>query len=102
MVTSPAFLSLTPDAKIMYFYLKREYKGAYNEIKDTVILPYTQAVRMTGIRKGNIKKCIEELERFGFIRTEQIGGLYRATNHYTLVKDWKDITGESAKYKRGH
>lgn len=94
MLISLAFLALSPNAKILYFYLKREYKGPYNKITDTVVLPYTQAVKLTGIRRGNLKKCFEELEHFGFIKTKQIGGLYRVTNQYTLIKNWQDISEE--------
>lgn len=97
MVETPAFKSLTPEAKILYFFLKKEYKGAYNDTKDTVILPYTQAVDLTGIRKGNIRKHIDELERFGFISVKSNGGLYRSPNEYTFMKEWKYINDEEAR-----
>ena len=96
MIKSPAFLSLSPYAKLLYIYIKGKHKGVYNEIKDTVIFPYTQAAQFTGIRKGNIKKLIDELENFGFIKTSQVGGLYRVTNHYTLINGWHDIDDKEA------
>lgn len=97
MVESPAFKFLTPEAKILYFFLKKEYKGAYNDLKDTVVFPYTQAVDFTGIRKGNIRKHLEELGKFGFISVKSNGGLYRVPNQYTFTKEWKYINDEEAR-----
>lgn len=97
MLDSPAFKTLTPEAKLIYLYLKKEYKGiAFNEIKDTVICPYSTISESTGIRRGNIYKRLLELEKFGFISISKSGGLYRQTNHYKFIQNWKSINENQA------
>jgi DNA-binding MarR family transcriptional regulator len=97
MILSPAYKKLTPQAKLIYFFLKREYKGSYNDSKDTVKLPYTQMAEFTGIRKNNIKNHLDELEALGFISISKAGGLYREINIYKFVPDWQYITDKEAK-----
>lgn len=97
LVESPAFVALSPEAKILYFYIRKEDKGPYNERKGAVIFPYTHAVKWVGIRKGNIRRLLDELEAFGFIKIEQLGGMYRITNQYIFVAGWQAITAEEAK-----
>lgn len=96
LLDSPAFMTLTPEAKILYFYMKRQYDGPYNKEKDTIIFPYNHAVNNIGIRKGNIRSCINELEQFGFIKTTRGGGLYREPSRYTFIMGWKNIDGDQA------
>ena len=53
MMDSKAFTILSPEAKLLYFYLKKQYKGKqYNKIPLTVQLPYTEITKQTGIHKS--------------------------------------------------
>jgi len=96
MLSSEPFKALSPEAKILLFYLKREHKGAYNKIADTVVLPYSHIEKLIGIPRRKIKTRLEELQRLGFISVDKFGGLYRETNHYTFVSEWKKVTQENA------
>jgi hypothetical protein len=96
LMDSTAFTCLSPESKILYMYLKREHKGAYNEVKDTVILPYSQAAKKIGVGQATIRICIYELEQFGFIESSGGGGLLRVPNQYTFVAKWKYISEEEA------
>lgn len=96
LLDSTAYTYMSPEAKILYLYLKREYKGPFNEIKDTVILPYGQATKKVGIGRAKMNVCLYELEIYGFIEVKSNGGLYRTPNQYTFVSKWKHITVEQA------
>ena len=92
LLLSKPFKLLSSESKLIYFYIKREYKGSYNKEPDTVCLPYNQITTMSGIPKRKIKACTEELELLGFINIEQRGGLYRLTNYYQFSGRWKSLT----------
>ena len=97
MFDSPADKHLTPQARSVYFTLKSQYKGEYTEkrfnTKGTVICPYSD-IEESGIRRGSITRYLNELELFGFIRSES-GGLSVASR-YTFLEEWKNITNEEA------
>ena len=96
MFTSPAFMALTPEAKLLYVYIKREYKGAYTP-GFKVKLPYTDIVKYAGIRKATIKRLLQELSIMKFIEIEQVGGSARVTNVYKLIDGWTGLTESEAR-----
>lgn len=93
LLTSEPFKALSPEAKLLFLYIKREFVGSQNmKEKDTVKLPYEQIVELTGITRCRIRKRIEELEDFGFIEVTTDWGKIRRINKYHFVSTWKNIS----------
>ena len=72
---------LSPKAKLLYIHLKSKYRGYNNgEIR----LTYSELKGIRGISSPKtISDALEELEKKGWIKWEEKGGLYR---HYNLYK----------------
>lgn len=93
-LNSPAFISLSTVAKVMYLILRQEYKGDYTG--NNIICPYSTFVEK-GISRNSISDNLRQLEALGFITWEN-GGLYHQPNHYDFTDGWKKIhTMEDAK-----
>lgn len=93
-LNSPAFISLSTVAKVMYLILRQEYKGDYTG--NNIICPYSTFVEK-GISRNSISDNLRQLEALGFITWEN-GGLYHQPNHYHFTDGWKKIhTMEDAK-----
>lgn len=74
---------LSGPAKIFYIHLKGRYNGGNNgEIK----LPFSA---MRGVRgcsmKPTISRAVKELQEKGWIKINQIGGMYRKENLYKIT-----------------
>lgn len=93
---SPAYLALSPEAKLLYFTLQTEYRGPAYCPTATVTLPYAQIIKKTGIQRNKLPDRLQELRRFGFIEIIQEGGMYRVQNFYKFVAAWKDVTQPQA------
>jgi hypothetical protein len=86
MVRSPAFHRLTNAARVAYLLLKNEV----NKPKQTnVIFPYESA--KTYMDKRTFTRSIKQLCELGFIEKSDFGGLYRRTNVYRFIENWRSI-----------
>jgi len=95
LLNSPAYIALSAAAKEAYTILMQEYKGIYTG--DKIICPYS-TFTSKGMRTNTVSRALMMLERFGFIRVEEHGGLERRPNVYRLIDGWKRIrTAEEAK-----
>lgn len=102
LLTSPAYVHLSPKAKIIYVVLKTEYKGVYTDNyrkPDTIICPYKHIKEMTLLSDYSISQGLLELELFGFIEINK-GGILRTPNEYKFISNWKSLTGNEAKLLR--
>ncbi len=83
--------ALSAAAKIFYGCLKGNYAG-YNN--GEIELPYTAMRGIVGCSsKDAVAKAIKELEKEGFIKINQFGGLYRFSNLYELTFKWDHYDG---------
>ena len=95
LLNSPAYIALSAAAKEAYTILMQEYKGIYTG--DKIVCPYS-TFTAKGMRTNTVSRALMMLERFGFIRVEEHGGLERRPNVYRLIDGWKSIrTSEDAK-----
>lgn len=86
-LNSPAFISLSNVAKVMYLILRQEFKGDYTG--NNIICPYNTFVEK-GISKNSISENLRMLEAMGFITWEH-GGLYHQPNVYHFTNGWQKI-----------
>ena len=94
-LNTPAFISLSPVAKVMYLILRQEFKGYYMD-DNNITCPYSTFTEK-GISRNSIPDNLRMLEAMGFISCEH-GGLYHTPNLYHFTTDWKKIqTLEEAK-----
>ena len=84
---SPAFICLSPVAKVMYLILRQQYKGDYTG--NDIICPYSTFIEK-GISRNSIPENLRMLKAMGFITWES-GGLYHTPNLYHFIDDWKNI-----------
>jgi hypothetical protein len=86
MIDSPAYMRLTNAARTAYTLLKRQCNGhGQTEVK----FPYSHA--RPYMKTDTFAKAIRQLEELGFIEKKQHGGLFRRTNSYRLIEDWRKI-----------
>lgn len=87
MINSQAFKNLTNPARVAYLLLKAQCnKFGQNEVK----YPYSHAE--VYMDKKTFNKAIKQLIENGFIEKSCYGGLYRRTNVYKFVDNWRKIT----------
>ena len=95
LLNSPAYIALSAAAKEAYTILMQEYKGIYTG--DKIICPYS-TFTSKGMRTNTVSRALMMLERFGFIKVVEHGGLERRPNVYRLIDGWKSIrTAEEVK-----
>lgn len=91
MMDSAAWTSLTDRAVWLYLELRRQFnfsKGGDNYL----VLPFSKVKwRMS---RGSFSKGMKELERLGFIRCMQRGGLFRRPSVYAVCNDWQQVSRE--------
>ena len=81
-----AWERLTNAARVAYVMLKAECNHAgQNEVK----LPYSDIRKI--MKTDTFARSIRQLEGLGFIEITQHGGLYRRTNTYKFIEDWRKI-----------
>jgi len=84
MIKSEAYKRLTNASRTAYLLLKAQcYRSDQIEVK----LPYSQTQEY--MRKHTFTRAIRELEDLGFIKISQRGGMFRKTNIYLLIDNWK-------------
>lgn len=75
--------SLSAAAKIFYIHLKGRYNGANN---GDIRLSYRAMKDVEGCsHPRSISAAVKELQRKGWIRIREHGGLYRHNNYYQLT-----------------
>jgi len=83
MLDHPEWRKLGSSAKLAYIYLKDGYVGRNNgDIK----VPYSSLRDVVGLRSSStISAALRELEKNGWIRRTNLGGLFRLPNTYELT-----------------
>ena len=77
------FRELTPRAIVLYLQLKSKFNGGNN---GQIILHYSEVKGARGFKSDkSISAAFKELERAGWIKIAQNGGLYRYQNQYRLT-----------------
>ncbi len=92
MLDSPAWQLVGNPARVAYLHIKKQAKS---DNPGELIFPYSEAEKL--MTRKTYSKAIRELEEFGFIKRTQRGGLYRKTNYFTLVDDWKKVQTQVGK-----
>jgi len=93
---------LGPAAKLIYIHLKAKHNGSNN---GDICLHYSELQSERGLRSpSTVSTAFQELERKGWIRRAEYGGLYRRPNRYELTGRYDDYIvdrnlGEARKYK---
>lgn len=67
----PAYVRLSPSAKVLYQELRLQERGDYGD----VILTYAQAKEYTSLSDRTISRAYKELEDAGFIELKKQGGI---------------------------
>ena len=86
MVNSLAFKKLTNAQRVAYLLLKCQCKEAGQR---EVIFPFSHAESY--MDRHTFGKAIKRLIELGFILKTDFGGLYRRTNVYKFIDDWRKI-----------
>ena len=98
MLKSKAWERLNNNSKVLYLYfMQRElvnsWSGKNEKNKDTwrpdISLSYREMEKH--LNPHQFSRAIKELEKMGFIKKKQEGGLYRRRNWYSLSNDWRRI-----------
>jgi len=84
MLRSDAFKKISHASKTTLLLLRAQVK---NHDQAEVKFPYSQAEEY--MNRHTFARSIRELEKIGFIKKTQSGGLYRRTNIYTLCGEWE-------------
>ena len=93
MINSQAFKNLTNPARVAYLLLKAQCnKFGQDEVK----FPYSHAEPY--MNRHTFQKAIKQLVENGFIEKSSYGGLYRRTNVYKFVNNWRDRKPELLAY----
>jgi hypothetical protein len=86
MIKSPAFKKLTNASRVAYLLLKAQCN---NRDQREVVFPYSHAEDY--MNRHTFARSIKQLVDLGFIEKSDFGGLYRRTNVYRLIEDWRKI-----------
>ena len=84
MLRSDAFKEISHASKTALLLLRAQLK---NHGQVEVKFPYSHAEEY--MDRHTFARSIRELEKIGFIRKTQSGGLYRRTNFYTFCGEWE-------------
>jgi hypothetical protein len=84
MINHESFKQLTNAARVAYMLLQAQKKTN----GDTeVIFPYTHAEQW--MNRHTFSRSIKQLIKLGFIERSSFGGLFRRTNQYRFIEDWR-------------
>jgi hypothetical protein len=86
MINSPAFKRLTNASRVAYLLLKAQCNKPGQR---DVIFPYSHAAEY--MNRHTFSRSINQLVEFGFIEKSDFGGLFRRTNVYRLIEEWRKI-----------
>jgi len=86
MIQSKAFKRLTNASHMAYLLLKAQCRERNQR---EVIFPCSHAAEY--MTRHTFSRCIKQLGKLGFIEKSDFGGLYRRTNKYLLIEDWRKI-----------
>ena len=84
MLRSDAFKEISHASKTAFLLLRAQLK---NHDQVEVKFPYSHAEEY--MHRHTFARSIRELEKMGFIRKTQSGGLYRRVNIYTFCSAWE-------------
>jgi len=86
MINSNAFKRLTNASRVAYLLIKAQCKGSHQvEFR----FPYSNAEEY--MDRHTFANSIKQLSDFGFIKKTFEGGLYRRTNIYEFIEQWKAL-----------
>lgn len=93
LVDSEAWKRLSNASRVALVHLKRKVT---NPNPGQICLSYNEMEKI--MHRQTFARAIRQLEKFGFIVKEQMGGLYRRRNYFLLSEDWREYgQGLSAK-----
>lgn len=79
----PEFKALPASAKLLYFYIKAGYNGSNN---GQITFTYSRLKGHKGLSSPQvISSAIKELEKSGFIKRDNPGGLFKKKNEFRLT-----------------
>ena len=84
MIKSQAYKNLSNPARTAYVLLKAQ---CCKSGQDEVIFPYSHAAEY--MDRHTFSRAITQLINEGFIEKSQCGGLFRKTNIYRFIEEWK-------------
>ena len=74
---------LSLSAKVVYICIKARHNGKNN---GKISMPYSELETVKGLGSpSTVSKALKELEKKGWIRRTQLGGLYRYRNQYEMT-----------------
>jgi hypothetical protein len=84
MIKHDSFKQLTNAARVAYMLLQAQ-KTSNGDTE--VIFPYTHAEQW--MNRHTFSRSIKQLIELGFIERSSFGGLFRRTNQYKFIEDWR-------------
>lgn len=93
-MTHPNFISLSPNAKIIYLYMT-DY-ATYN-IRE---FPFPRKIYKGLVCNSTFEKAIKELEEHGFIEKTFNGKPYMKENLYSFIESWKTYKVEKKRKRK--
>jgi hypothetical protein len=85
MINHDSFKQLTNAARVAYMLLLAQKKSTSD---NDVIFPYSHAEPY--MNRHTFSRSIKQLIELGFIERSSFGGMYRRTNQYRFVEDWRN------------
>ncbi len=90
IIDSKAWMDLTNAARVAYIHMKRQVRS-WNS--PPVPLSYRKMEPI--MNRHTFASSLKQLEKVGFIKKQQQGGLYRKRNFFRFVDDWKQYNPPS-------
>ena len=90
VIDSKAWVDLTNAARVAYVHMKRQVRSSNSP---PVPLSYRKMEAI--MNRHTFSSSLKQLEKVGFIKKEQQGGLYRRRNFFRFVDDWKQYNPSS-------
>jgi hypothetical protein len=86
MINHDSFKQLTNAARVAYMLLQAQRRSVSDR---EVVFPYTHAEAW--MNRQTFSRSIKQLIDLGFIERSSFGGLYRRTNLYRFIEDWRNV-----------
>ena len=81
---SAAWERLTNAARVAYLHI---YERWWFNRKEPVSLSYKSMERF--MERKSYSHALKQLEKFGFIKKTQTGGIFRKRNYFQMSEDWR-------------
>jgi hypothetical protein len=92
MLNSAAWENIGNPARVAYIHIKSK---CVSQDPGEITLSFDAMEKF--MTRQTYARALRELEKFGFIKRTQRGGLYRKRNYFLLIDEWKKVQDQVGK-----